>query len=321
MEKDDEVKGSGNSYTTHFRQYDPRIVRWTSLDPAVAKYPNQSPCVAFNNNPIFYTDPFGDDPPEKLSGGQKFKNWISGNSYKNKANNYAVENNIDVKNISASENSITISEYNIEKVDVSFEDNMQTQEYALVQTTMTFDKHSPSGWDNEITYYSDGTILDRNWASTAHYRDPNNPLNFHSGAASSAGFSDIAFVPLHGVTEDGFVGLGMDRESANTASNWTIGVGSFLLGRSSTGSLGYGYKLGEHTEILYRNPNVGGGTIFSYLSKSTIFRLDAHFVNYQASSKFKFHYHYASRSNFSSNRQFQKEAAKHKRLFTGTILE
>lgn len=33
MRKDDELKGSGNSYTTDFRQYDPRLGRWLSIDP------------------------------------------------------------------------------------------------------------------------------------------------------------------------------------------------------------------------------------------------------------------------------------------------
>lgn len=64
FEKDNELKGEGNSYTTLFREYDPRLGRWLSLDPKMAKYPNQSPYVAFNNNPIFFTDPYGDDPPE-----------------------------------------------------------------------------------------------------------------------------------------------------------------------------------------------------------------------------------------------------------------
>ncbi|NVK66965.1 MAG: hypothetical protein HWE22_20400, partial [Flavobacteriales bacterium] len=63
MEADDEVKGEKNSYTTHFRQYDPRIGRWLSLDPKMAKYPSASPYNAYHNNPIYWTDPFGDDPP------------------------------------------------------------------------------------------------------------------------------------------------------------------------------------------------------------------------------------------------------------------
>ena len=63
MEADNEVKGNGNSYTTEFRQYDPRIGRWLSLDPAMNLVPSMSPYVAFNNNPIFYTDPNGDLPP------------------------------------------------------------------------------------------------------------------------------------------------------------------------------------------------------------------------------------------------------------------
>jgi len=59
MEKDDEVSGNGNSYTTQFRQYDPRLGRWKSLDPLAGKFANMSPFNAFNNNPIFYTDPLG----------------------------------------------------------------------------------------------------------------------------------------------------------------------------------------------------------------------------------------------------------------------
>ena len=60
MEKDDEAKGAGNSYTTEFRQYDPRLGRWLSLDPRKEKYPNISPYVAFANNPIIYLDNDGD---------------------------------------------------------------------------------------------------------------------------------------------------------------------------------------------------------------------------------------------------------------------
>lgn len=59
MEKDNEVSGEGNSYTTEFRQYDPRLGRWKSLDPLMMKFPWMSPYVAFDNNPIFFVDPYG----------------------------------------------------------------------------------------------------------------------------------------------------------------------------------------------------------------------------------------------------------------------
>jgi RHS repeat-associated protein len=71
MEQDPETKGNGNSYTTEFRQYDPRLGRWLSLDPLMASFPNQSPYCAFDNNPVVYTDPYGlaasnpGDPPSK----------------------------------------------------------------------------------------------------------------------------------------------------------------------------------------------------------------------------------------------------------------
>ena len=54
MEHDGEVSGSGNSYTTEFRQYDPRLGRWKSLDPVIQ--PFQSPYCGLDNNPVYYTD-------------------------------------------------------------------------------------------------------------------------------------------------------------------------------------------------------------------------------------------------------------------------
>lgn len=76
MEKDDEVKGAGNSYTSEFRQYDPRIGRWLTLDPLMVDFPHQSPYVAFDNNPIYYKDPLGasaegPEDPKKIPAGTK----------------------------------------------------------------------------------------------------------------------------------------------------------------------------------------------------------------------------------------------------------
>jgi len=73
MEKDDEIKGESNSYTTHFRQYDPRVGRWLSLDPAQSDLPWQSPYVSFNNSPIQFTDTDGDYIDWNVKGKKKRK--------------------------------------------------------------------------------------------------------------------------------------------------------------------------------------------------------------------------------------------------------
>jgi RHS repeat-associated protein len=59
MEHDGEVSGTGNSYTTEFRQYDPRLGRWKSLDALMHMFPHVSPYVAFANNPVYFTDIYG----------------------------------------------------------------------------------------------------------------------------------------------------------------------------------------------------------------------------------------------------------------------
>jgi RHS repeat-associated protein len=68
QEKDDEVKGSGNSYTTEFRQYDPRLGRWLSLDPLFGHFPWQSPYAAFDNDPIRNNDPTGQAAEDQVEG-------------------------------------------------------------------------------------------------------------------------------------------------------------------------------------------------------------------------------------------------------------
>jgi RHS repeat-associated protein len=56
MEKDDEVKGSGNSYDFGARIYDPRVGRFLSLDPHQKKYTDLSPYIYAELNPIAKVD-------------------------------------------------------------------------------------------------------------------------------------------------------------------------------------------------------------------------------------------------------------------------
>ena len=54
MEKDDEIKGTGNSYDFGSRMYDARVARWLSIDPMAFKYPNESPYNFGHNSPLFF---------------------------------------------------------------------------------------------------------------------------------------------------------------------------------------------------------------------------------------------------------------------------
>lgn len=56
MEADPEVKGQGNSYTTEFRQYDPRLGRWLTLDPLAPFAPSWTPYRYGFDNPLVFTD-------------------------------------------------------------------------------------------------------------------------------------------------------------------------------------------------------------------------------------------------------------------------
>ncbi|MBK9421757.1 MAG: hypothetical protein IPN44_12020 [Flavobacteriales bacterium] len=60
MRKDDEVYGAtGTSYDFGARMYDPRIMRWMSLDPLAAQSPDKSPYNFVSNNPISRVDKDG----------------------------------------------------------------------------------------------------------------------------------------------------------------------------------------------------------------------------------------------------------------------
>ncbi|MBP5984554.1 MAG: hypothetical protein KA734_12565 [Fluviicola sp.] len=68
---DDEVKNGANSYTTFFRQLDPRLGRWMSLDPVFQ--PHQSPYNSMDNNPIMLNDILGDSTKFKIIGTDKIE--------------------------------------------------------------------------------------------------------------------------------------------------------------------------------------------------------------------------------------------------------
>jgi RHS repeat-associated protein len=52
QEKDDEIKGEGNSLNYTFRMHDPRVGRFFAVDPLTSKYPYMTPFQFSSNSPI-----------------------------------------------------------------------------------------------------------------------------------------------------------------------------------------------------------------------------------------------------------------------------
>ena len=56
MERDDNIKGAGNSYSFEYRVHDPRLGRFFSVDPFVSTYPHNSPYAYAENDVISSID-------------------------------------------------------------------------------------------------------------------------------------------------------------------------------------------------------------------------------------------------------------------------
>jgi RHS repeat-associated protein len=97
QEMSNEIKGSCNSYTALFWEYDPRTGRRWNLDPVIKS--GESPYSTFHNNSIFFNDPLGDDPPKKPGILTRIWRGMNMEYYKTRAEEYANANNIDEKNI------------------------------------------------------------------------------------------------------------------------------------------------------------------------------------------------------------------------------
>ena len=68
MEKDDELKGKGNSLNFEYRMYDSRVARFFSSDLLEVNYPYNSTYSFTENNPIFFLDPDGKDAIGRIKG-------------------------------------------------------------------------------------------------------------------------------------------------------------------------------------------------------------------------------------------------------------
>ncbi len=91
MERDDDIKGSGNWYQFGDFGYDPRIGRRNNTDPVVKLW--ESPYTTFGGNPIYYSDPTGYNKEDRIAkrGAKEFANQTGGKLTKNGKGDYTVD--------------------------------------------------------------------------------------------------------------------------------------------------------------------------------------------------------------------------------------
>jgi RHS repeat-associated protein len=72
QERDDEVKGEGNSYNYKFRMYDVRLGRFFAVDPLAPKYPFYSPYHFSSNTPIYSIELEGLESSKIINEAEKY---------------------------------------------------------------------------------------------------------------------------------------------------------------------------------------------------------------------------------------------------------
>jgi len=150
QEKDDEIKGEGNSLNYKYRMHDPRVGRFFAVDPLTSKYPHYSPYQFSGNKVIQFVELEGLE--EGLSGAQAASDYngsLVGQSTPNSSSRYPERNVVNL----------------VDKMSFSWEYNTKGDVHSFLNgfTRYTWDDASDKKWyysGNGVPYnegsYSDG---------------------------------------------------------------------------------------------------------------------------------------------------------------------
>ncbi len=218
QETDDEVYGKGNANSAQFWEYNTRLGRRWNLDPVVKHWESSYSC--FFNNSIYFSDPFGQDPPERRlfkNAINSVKNFFNGDSYKNKANKTA----------------LYLEKQGYENVDIKYKVDENNRKYAdVIGTKQT--SESTQGNAGE-TSFSEKTFK-RDEESWLQRNFPEGGLaGGGAGGESRPDFKKVG-VPIMFGTAGTIATGGSALVSGATAYTWLgIGLGVNSMGTNSKG--------------------------------------------------------------------------------------
>lgn len=147
VEKDDEVKGAGNSYTFEYRVHDPRLGRFLSVDPLAKDYVFYSPYQFAGNKPIKSIDSRGleelpKDLPDECVENGSFISHPNGYNYVFTGDGWKKTKSLDVR---------------INTTEISFSE-IKSDESSITYDLLSVNTYTKSGMAKVVTNTQIGNI-------------------------------------------------------------------------------------------------------------------------------------------------------------------
>jgi RHS repeat-associated protein len=292
MERDDEVKGSGNSYDFGARIYDSRLGRWMSRDAYEVRHPQLTTYGFAANNPILLIDVGGND--------WFLTSWTT--DAQKAAFKGIIENRFDGAVTVSFTNVMEKEEYTVkEKYKGTLIDVVKTRDVIReVQVTMTINEEvirqkiiadNPNATADDVTNLTNQYISDLKSSSTYSFLDEQfNTQNqatvrnvtlegsfeiadfesqsINASAIATAGKGGFTIL-YHEIAEQaakaqGLSIDGLNRSNGYPAAHW---FGLQKQGEASGGVMVINHKsayTGSLTSTLYKAVSDGGGNITGY---------------------------------------------------------
>ena len=192
QERDDEVKGNGNSINYKYRMHDPRIGRFFAVDPLAAQYSHNSP-YAFSENRV-------------LDGIE-----LEGLEYQNFMTNFKTPGELKIKLPTKGETQYYSTIVQNSKMSFTeFKDDFKTRpHYYLTASSATF--NSPVDGEGNPTTFQEGAFIkiDIKGPLNNSYVKVNSITEVEDGAIT------VQFVTLEGHVEKGIINFTLSQDNDN----------------------------------------------------------------------------------------------------------